>query len=131
MSIGAASSPPLAGVSSTACSSAGARRRRRRDVLVRLPGMSEAFLPAMRPGIVTGEPERHVLRLDGLLDDADELALHGVEVELVAQPAAEALQRERGVVAAAVEAAVDRGLDARPRGAEQRRDDQRGDGDAQ
>ena len=70
----------------------------------------------MRPGIVTGEPERHVLRLDGLLDHADELALHRVEVELVAQAAAEALQRACGVIAAAVEAAVDRGLDARPIG---------------
>src|SRR3954451_12134058 len=122
MSIGAASSPPLAGVSSTACSSAGARRRRRRNVLVRLPVMSESFLRAMRPGIVTGEPERHVLRLDGLVDDADELALHGVEGELVAQPAAEALQRSRGVVAAAVEAAIDRRLDARAGRAEQRGD---------
>ena len=62
----------------------------------------------MRPEIVTGEPERHVLRLDGLLDHADELALDGVEVELVAQPAAEALQRARGVVATAVEAPIDR-----------------------
>src|SRR3954453_9487462 len=114
MSIGAASSPPDAGAASTARSSAGVRRRRRRNVLVRLPVMSESFLRAMRPGIVTGEPERHVLRLDGLLDHADELPPHGVKVELVAQPAAEALQRERGVVAAAVEAAVDRGLDARP-----------------
>src|SRR3954468_8783435 len=124
MSIGAASSPPVAGSPSTPCPSAGARRRRRRNVLVRLPVMSESFLRAMRPGIVTGEPERHVLRLDGLVDDADELALHGVEVELVAQPAAEALQRSRGVVATAVEAAVDRRLDARPCGAEHGRDGQ-------
>src|SRR4051794_41669714 len=128
MSIGAASSPPAAGVSTTVCSSAGARRRRRRNVLVRLPVMSESFLRAMRPGIVTGEPERHVLRLDGLVDDTDELALHGVEVKLVAQPAAEALQRARGVVATAVEPAVDRRLDAGPRGAEQRRHRERRDG---
>src|SRR3954467_6903814 len=120
MAIGADSAPADAGAASTARSSAGARRRRRRNVLVRLPVMSESFLRAMRPGIVTREPERHVRRLDGLVDDADELALQGVEVELVAQPAAEALQRECGVVATAVEAAVDRRLDARPCGAEQR-----------
>ena len=50
-----------------------------------------------------------------------------VEVELVAQPAAERLQRERRVVAAAVEAPVHGGLDPRPRGAEQRRHRQRRD----
>ena len=48
-----------------------------------------------------------------------------VEVELVAQPPAERLERPRRVVAAPVEAPVDRALDPRPRRAEQRRHRQR------
>src|SRR3954447_24563418 len=99
MSIGADSSPADAGAASTARSSAGVRRRRRRDGLVRVPVMSESFLRAMRPGIVTGEPEAHVGGLDGLADDADELGLEGVEVHLVAQPDAEGLERPAGGVA--------------------------------
>src|SRR3954452_12127409 len=120
MSIGADSSPADAGAASTARSSAGVRRRRRRNVLVRLPVMSESFLRAMRPGIVTGEPEAHVGGLDGAADDADELGLQGVEVELVAQPGAEGVERALGVIAAAVEAMVDRGLDTRAQRPEQR-----------
>ena len=51
------------------------------------------------------------------------------EVELVAQPAPERLQRQRGVVTAAVEAPVDHRLDPRQRRAEQRRHRQRRDRD--
>src|SRR5215207_11087371 len=103
MSIGVCSSAPATVVTSGACSSWGARRRRRRKVRVR-PVMSRSFLRAMRPRIVTSEPERHVGGLDGLPDDADQFGLHGVQVELVAQAAAERLERAGGVVAAAVEA---------------------------
>ena len=48
-------------------------------------------------------------------------AAERLEVELVAQPPAERLERPRRVVAAAVEAPVHDRLDARPRRAEQRR----------
>ena len=69
--------------------------------------------------------------LDRLAHHADQLALERVEVELVAQAAAERLQRARRVVAAAVEAPVDDGLDACERGAEQARDRQGRDRDGQ
>ena len=75
------------------------------------------------------QPQRDVRRLQALVDDAAQLAAERVELDLVAQPRAEAGQRLRGVVAAAVEAAVDRRLDAGARGAEQRGDRQRRDRD--
>ena len=58
-------------------------------------------------------------------DDAAQVGAERLEVDLVAQPGAERLERPRRVVAAAVEAAVDRRLDARARRPEQRRDRQR------
>ena len=53
------------------------------------------------------QPERHVRRLHRLVDHAARSSLERVEVDLVAQPRAEAGERPAGVVAAAVEAAVD------------------------
>jgi hypothetical protein len=58
--------------------------------------------------------------LHGVADDAAHVGGECLEVELVAQPRPERLQRLRRVVAAAVEATVDDRLDARPRGPEQR-----------
>src|SRR5512132_2314596 len=103
MSIGGASSAAAAGAASGACSSAGARRRRRRKVRVRLPVISRSFLRAMRPGIVTGEPEAHVGGLDGLAHGGVQVRADTVDVELVSEPDAERLQRPGGVIAAAVE----------------------------
>ena len=63
--------------------------------------------------------------LHRLLRDTAQLGAQRVEVDLVAQPARERRERLRRVVAAAVEAAVHRRLDAGARGPEQRRDRQR------
>ena len=54
--------------------------------------------------------------LDRLGDDAAQVRAQRLEVELVAQPRAERLERARRVVAAAVEAPVDERLDARSAG---------------
>src|SRR5512132_4710605 len=113
MSIGGASSAAAAGAAFGACSSPGARRRRRRKVRVRLPDISRSFLRAMRPGIVTGEPEAHVGGLDGLAHGGVQVRADAVDVELVAQPRAERLEHLGRVVAAAIETPVDRALDAR------------------
>ena len=58
-----------------------------------------------------------------------ELRPQAVELHVLAEPGAELLQGTAGVVAAAVEAAVDEALDSRPRGQEKRRDDEGRDGD--
>ena len=49
------------------------------------------------------------------MNDAAQVVAEGLEIDLVPEPRAELLERERRVVAAAVEAAVDRALDARDR----------------
>ena len=59
------------------------------------------------------EPERDVRGLHRLGHDAAQVGAQRVEVDLVAQPGAERLERARRVVAAAVEAPVDERLDAR------------------
>ena len=66
-----------------------------------------------------------------LRHDGPQLAAERVEVDLVPQPRAEALQRPRGVVLAPEEAAVDRCLDPGAGGAEQRRHRERRRGDGQ
>ena len=63
--------------------------------------------------------------LHRLGDDGAQLVAERVEVDLVAQLRAEALQRAGGVVLAPVEAAVDGRLDAMAGGAEERRDGER------
>ena len=60
------------------------------------------------------QPQRHVGGLDGLAHDAAEVVAERLEVDLVAQARAEGLERARGVVAAAVEAAVDRAPGSAP-----------------
>ena len=57
--------------------------------------------------------------------------LERIEIDLVAQTRAEALERARGVVLAPEEATVDRRLDAGSGRAEQRRDSERRGGDRQ
>ena len=58
-------------------------------------------------------------------------AVSALELDLLAQPRAERLERALGVVAAPVEAPVDEPLHARPQRQEQRGDDERRDGDRQ
>jgi len=55
----------------------------------------------------------------------------GIQVQLVPEPTGEGVQRSSRVVAVAVEASVDDGLDAPACGAEQRGDRERGAGDRQ
>jgi hypothetical protein len=57
------------------------------------------------------QPERRLGRLHGLLDHSQQLGGQGVQVDLLAQPGAEGRHCLGGVVAAPVEAPVDRGLD--------------------
>ena len=57
-------------------------------------------------------------RLDGRLDGSQHLALEAVQVDLVAELGGEGDERLRRVVLAAVEAVVDRALNARPQGLE-------------
>ena len=59
------------------------------------------------------QPERHVRRLHRLADDVLEVGAQRVELDLLAQPRPERLERALGVVAAAVEAPVDEPLHAR------------------
>src|SRR5690242_5879327 len=72
------------------------------------------------------QPDRHVRGLHRVVDHVAELAHERVEVDLLAQAQAEAVQRPRGVVAAPVEAAVDERLYARAHRAEQGGDGERG-----
>ena len=58
------------------------------------------------------KPQRHLGRLHGLIDHGQQLDGQGVEVDLLVQPIAERGDPLGGVVAASVEAAVDRVLDA-------------------
>src|SRR6266536_6158070 len=58
------------------------------------------------------KPQRRLGRLHGLVDYGQQLAGQGVQVDLLAQPGAEPLDGLGGVVAAPVEAPVDRLLDA-------------------
>jgi len=58
------------------------------------------------------KPQRHLGRLHGLIDHAELLDGQGVQVDLLAQPSAEPLDGPGSVVAAAVEAPVDRVLNA-------------------
>jgi hypothetical protein len=76
------------------------------------------------------EPERRLGRLHGLVDHPQQLALQGVQVDLVAQPGREGVQGAGGVVAAAVEAAVDQVLDSAAQRRERRRGGQGGGGTA-
>jgi hypothetical protein len=66
-------------------------------------------------------------RLHGLVDHGQQLAVQGVQVDLVAQAGAERGDGAGGVVAA-VEAAVDRGLDPAPQRLEHRGNGQGGGG---
>src|SRR5215207_170607 len=82
------------------------------------PGPSIADAPDDRNPASTpplggvAEPERGPGRLHGLVDHGQQLAMQGVQVDLVPQPGREPLHGPAGVVAAAVEAAIDPGLDA-------------------
>jgi hypothetical protein len=58
------------------------------------------------------KPQRRLSRLHGLVDHGQQLGGQRVQVDLLAQPRAEPLDGAGGVVAAAVEAPVDLGLDA-------------------
>jgi hypothetical protein len=58
------------------------------------------------------QPQRHAGRLHRLLHHRQQLGGQGVQVDLLAQPGAEPLNGPGGVVAAPVEAPVDRLLDA-------------------
>ena len=70
-------------------------------------------------------------RLHGLGDHRVELGSQGPQVDLVAELCAEALERQRGVVPAPVEAAVDHPLDPLSGGTEQGCDRERRDGDGE
>ena len=59
------------------------------------------------------QPDRHVRGLHRVAHDRAQLVAQRVQRHLVAQPRAERLDRVRGVVRAAVEAAIDERLDAR------------------
>jgi hypothetical protein len=60
------------------------------------------------------KPQRHLGRLHRLVDHTQQLNQERVEVDLLAQPVAEVIDGIGGVVAAPVEASVDRALDAAP-----------------
>ena len=77
------------------------------------------------------DPQADMGRLHGLLDHALELAPQRAQVDLLPQPAGEALERAADVVAAPVEAAVDEALDPAPQRQEQPGDDERGGGDGE
>jgi hypothetical protein len=66
--------------------------------------------------------------LDRLVDHRQQLALQGVQVNLIPEPGREPLHGPRGVVAAAVKAPVDHPLDAVAQRLEQRRGGQGGGG---
>jgi len=60
----------------------------------------------------SSKPQRHLGRLHRLLDHRQQLSRQRVQVDLVPEAGAERRDRAGGVVAAPVEAPVDRGLDA-------------------
>src|SRR5215217_1810845 len=64
------------------------------------------------------QPQRGPGRLHGPVDHGQQLAVQGVQVDLVAEAGREVLDGPGGVVAAAVEAPVDHGLDAAAQGLE-------------
>ena len=66
------------------------------------------------------KPQRRMCRLHGLVGHGQQLDGHAVQVDLLVQPIAERGDPLGGVVAAAVEAPVDRGLDAAAGRLEQR-----------
>ena len=70
-------------------------------------------------------------RLHRLVDDGAEIGAELVEVDLVAETLAECVEGLFGVVAAAVEAAVDEGLDSSSGGAEEGGDGEGGAGDCE
>ncbi len=65
------------------------------------------------------------------VDDSGEIRPERLEIDLVAEPRAEGLERALGVVAAAVEATVDDSLDPAAGGAEERGDGQGRAGDCE
>ena len=77
------------------------------------------------------QPERHVRRLHRVAHDVLQVGAQQVELDLLAQPRAERLQRALRVVAAPVEAPVDEPLDAAAQRQEQRGHDERRAGDRQ
>src|SRR5258708_29966380 len=79
-----------------------------------------------RRSSVSPQPHARVRGLHRVADRADELGADGIEVDLVAQLDAERVERARGVVARAIEAAVDRVLDATAQPLEQGETPKRG-----
>jgi hypothetical protein len=74
------------------------------------------------------KPQCHLGWLHGLVGHGQQLGSQGVQVDLLVQPIAEHRDRVGGVVAAAVEAAVDDRLDAAADWSEHRRHRQGGTG---
>ncbi len=76
-----------------------------------------AYLPA-RWSLLGAQPQRDVGGLHRLPYHSHEIVSQRLQVRLVSQLLREPLKSLRGVVLAAVEAAVDDGLDASPQGVE-------------
>ena len=74
------------------------------------------------------DPDADRRRAEGRIDDADDVAADRGQVHLVAQALGEVGGGSLGVVAGAVEAVVDRGLDAPPERLEQGGGEERGPG---
>jgi hypothetical protein len=72
-----------------------------------------------------------VARSNGRTHDLEQIAAEDVELDLVAYPSGESLERLLGVVAGPVEAAIYEALDAAARRAEQGRHGERGSGDGE
>jgi hypothetical protein len=72
-------------------------------------------------GVYASEPKRNVSGLHRVGHNRHEIARQDVEIGLGAHADTEAIQGALGVVAAAIESAVDEGLDAVPERSEQRR----------
>src|SRR5436305_992059 len=86
-------------------------------------------LERRRSGIVT-DPDRDGRGLERAGSDRGELGEDGVDIDRVAQPGAERGDNRFGVVAGAVEAAIDEPLQTTPQRAEQRRGGKRRGRDA-
>src|SRR5882672_1654800 len=80
-----------------------------------------------RPGIA--QPDRSVRGLDRMVDGVDEAAANSIEVDLIAQPKAERVERVRRVIPRSVKTSVNEALDPRPERLEQCDARERGAGD--
>src|SRR6266480_7088088 len=95
-----------------------------------MPRASENRYGCLRSCPALAQPDRSVRGLDRKVDGVDEAAANSIEVDLIAQPKAEYVERARRVVPRAVEASVNDALDPRPERLEQRDARECGAGDS-